>query len=211
MKEKTKTVLSKRISAYLIDILFIIIVIGLISEIKFINPYYDKYIESYETYNEILEDYTNEEITEKEFVKLYDENYYLVSKYSVSYNIVIVVVIMLYFGVFQKFNKGQTIGKKIMRIRVVSNNNDNEKVSLFRYLIRILPMYYIYIGGLIPLVINTILVFILNENNFINVTMIVSYLFLFVGVLSFIFICIRKDERGLQDIIANTKVEYTEK
>lgn len=210
MEEREKKILSKRISAYLIDILFIFIVIGLISEIKFINPYYDKYIESYETYNEILEDYTNEEITEKEFTNLYNENYYLVSKYSVSYNIVIVVAILLYFGVFQKFNKGQTIGKKIMRIRVVSNT-DNEDVSLLRYLIRTLPMYYIYIGGLIPLAINTILVFILNDNNFMNITMVVSYLFLFVAILSFVFICIRKDERGLQDIIAKTKVEYIEK
>ena len=210
MEEREKKILSKRISAYLIDILFIFIVIGLISEIKFINPYYDKYIESYETYNEILEDYTNEEITEKEFTNLYNENYYLVSKYSVSYNIVIVLAILLYFGVFQKFNKGQTIGKKIMRIRVVSNT-DNEDVSLLRYLIRTLPMYYIYIGGLIPLAINTILVFILNDNNFMNITMVVSYLFLFVAILSFVFICIRKDERGLQDIIAKTKVEYIEK
>jgi len=210
MEEREKKILSKRISAYLIDILFIFIVIGLISEIKFINPYYDKYIESYETYNEILEDYTNEEITEKEFTNLYNENYYLVSKYSVSYNIVIVLAILLYFGVFQKFNKGQTIGKKIMRIRVVSNI-DNEDVSLLRYLIRTLPMYYIYIGGLIPLAINTILVFILNDNNFMNITMVVSYLFLFVAILSFVFICIRKDERGLQDIIAKTKVEYIEK
>lgn len=204
------SVISKRISAYLIDILFIFIVIGLISEIKFINPYYDKYIEAYEKYNEILEDYTNEKISDKEFNNYYNKNYYLVSKYSVSYNIVIVVAILLYFGVFQKFNKGQTIGKKIMRIRVVSNT-DNEDVSLLRYLIRTLPMYYIYIGGLIPLIINTILVFILNDNNFMNITMVVSYLFLFVAILSFVFICIRKDERGLQDIIAKTKVEYIEK
>ena len=60
------SILSKRISAYLIDILFLFVLISLITEIKFINPYYDKYIETYESYNEILEQYSNEEITEAE-------------------------------------------------------------------------------------------------------------------------------------------------
>ena len=208
MQENTKvSILSKRISAYLIDILFIFLLVGLISEIKFINPHYNKYIEAYESYNEILEDYTNEEISDKEFNKLYNDNYYLVSKYSVSYNIVIILSIILYFGVFQYFNNGQTIGKKIMKIRVVSNN-ENEKVSLLKYLLRILPMYYIYIGGLLPFLINSILVYILNENNFMNVTMIVSYAFLSISIVSFILIIKRKDKRGIQDLIANTKIEY---
>lgn len=200
------SVLSKRISAYLIDILFVFIVIGLISEIKIINPNYDKYIETYENYSEILNSYTNDEITEKEFNELYNENYYLVSKYSVSYNIIIILVIVLYFAVFQKYNNGQTLGKKFMKIRITSSTN--EKVGLFSYIVRILPMYYIYIGGVIPLIINSILVYCLNENIFINITTIISYLFLLVSIISFVFICVRKDERGIHDILANTKVEY---
>ena len=44
------SLVSKRISAFLIDILFLFIVINLIMSIKFINPYYDKYVESYENY-----------------------------------------------------------------------------------------------------------------------------------------------------------------
>lgn len=201
------SVISKRISAYLIDILFIFIVIGLISEIKFINPYYDKYIEAYEKYNEILEDYTNEKISDKEFNNYYNKNYYLVSKYSVSYNVVIIAAILLYFGLFQKYNNGQTLGKKLMKIRVINNNGVN-KVSLIRFIVRTLSIYYIYIGGIIPLIINSILVYIINENSFMNITTIISYLFLLVSIISFIFICIKKDERGIHDILANTKVEY---
>lgn len=201
------SILSKRISAYLIDILFLFVLISLITEIKFINPYYDKYIETYESYNEILEQYSNEEITEAEFNKLYNINYYNVTKYSISYNIVIIVVIFLYFVVFQKFNNGQTLGKKLMKIKV-TNNNEESKVSLIKYLIRSLPMYFIYVGGLIPLIINSILVFILNENNYMNVTMIISYAFLIISIVSFVMINIRKDERGIQDLLANTKVIY---
>lgn len=207
MENNKVSVLSKRISAYLIDILFIFLIINLISQIKFINPYYDKYMSAYENYSNILEDYTNGNITEDEFNSMYNASYYEVSKYSVSYNIVIVVCIILYYGVFQKYNNGQTLGKKLMKIKIVDNNTE-ENISLVNSLIRLLPMYYIYIGGLIPLIINSILVLVLNENVFMNISLIISYLFLFISIISFGFICFKKDNRGIHDILSNTKVIY---
>lgn len=208
--EDNKRIFSKRVSAYLIDILFVFLVISLISEIKFINPYYDKYIDAYESYSNILEDYTNGNINEEEFTDLYNASYYEVSKYSVSYNIVIIVCIISYYGVFQKYNNGQTIGKKLMKIKVVDNNTEGN-ISLVSSLIRLLPMYYIYIGGLIPLIINSILVFIVGKNSFMNVSLIVSYIFLILSIVSFVFIFVRKDKRGLPDILSNSKVIYVEK
>jgi len=206
--EKTKniSILSKRISAYLIDILFVFLLISLISEIKFINPTYDKYMESYGVYTQVLADYTEDKITDNEFNKLYNESYFEVCKYGVSYNIVIVLTILLYFGVFQKYNNGQTLGKKVMKIRVVDSNNNN--ISLLKSLLRTIPMYYIYIGGIIPLIINSILVFFLNQNNYMNITLVVSYIFLTISIVSFVMLSIRKDEKGLHDILSGTKVIY---
>jgi len=209
MINENRPILSKRLSAYLIDILFLFIVIGLISEIKFINPYYDKYMESYEKYNEIVEDYANDKITIEEFNESYGETYYLISKYSISYNIVIIVCELLYFGVFQKYNNGQTLGKKLMRIKVV-NNDGSEKIGVIKSLIRTLTIFYIYIGSVIPLIINSILVFIF-KNNYVDISMIVSYTFLIISIASLILMIIRKDKRGLQDLITDTKVVYVEK
>lgn len=208
--EDNKRIFSKRVSAYLIDILFVFLVISLISEIKFINPYYDKYISAYENYSNILEDYTNDDINEEEFTNLYNVSYYEVSKYSVSYNIVIIFCIIMYYGVFQKYNNGQTIGKKLMKIKVVDNNTE-ENISLVNSLIRLIPMYYIYIGGLIPLIIDSILVFIVGENSFMTASLIVSYIFLIVSIVSFVFILVRKDKKGLHDILSNSKVIYVGK
>lgn len=205
-----KKIFLKRISAYLIDILFIFVVISLITEIKFINPSYDKYIESYSTYTKILNDYTSDNITEEEFNNSYIEIYYDISKYSISYNAVIVLCIILYYGVFQKYNNGQTIGKKLMKIKVVDNNNENN-ISLLKSILRILPMYYIYVGGLVPLTINSVLLFIVSKNNFMNISLIINYIFLIISFLSFVFILIRKDKRGLHDLISNSKVIYVEK
>lgn len=208
--EDNKRIFSKRVSAYLIDILFVFLVISLISEIKFINPYYDKYISAYENYSNILEDYTNGDINEEEFTNLYNVSYYEVSKYSVSYNIVIIFCIIMYYGVFQKYNNGQTIGKKLMKIKVVDNNTE-ENISLVNSLIRLIPMYYIYIGGLLPLIINSILVFIVGKNSFMTASLIVSYIFLIISIVSFVFILVRKDKKGLHDILSNSKVIYVGK
>jgi len=205
--DTTINLTSKRISAYLIDILFIVFVISLISQIRFINPSYDEYVESYSNYNELLEQYQKKEIDEEEFNKLYNENYYLVSKNGISYNIVIIVVIILYFGVFQKFNNGQTLGKKFMRIRVVDNlTNDN--LGIFKYLIRILPIYFIYVGGILPLIINTILLFVLNSHNYVQISTIISYIFLGISISTFVMLAVRKDGRGLHDLLTNSKVIY---
>ena len=201
------SIISKRISAYLIDILFLFVVINLITGIKFINPNYDKYIESYENYSKLIEDYDNEKITEEEFNKLYSVNYYEVTKYSIAYTIVIVLSLILYFVVFQKFNNGQTLGKKFMKIKVVDKDTE-ENTSLLKYLLRSLPIYFIYIGGILPLIINTILVFVLNANNYMAITTFISYGFLILTIVTLIMLNVRKDERGLHDLIANSKVIY---
>lgn len=206
MENTIEVPVSKRISAYLMDILLIFIMISLIIEIKFINPNYDEYVESYEKYNDVIDDYNNELITEEELVKLNTENYYAISKYSVSYNIVIVVGLILYFVVFQKFTGGQTLGKKLMKIKVVNNNN--EKPTLFKLFLRCLPVYYIYIGGIIPVFINTILIYIISPNNYMSISNIVSYIFLIISIISFIILWIRKDKRGLHELISDTKVIY---
>lgn len=202
-------VLSKRISAYFIDILFIFLFISLVNEIRFINPTFDKYIEAYSTYNEVLEDYMAENINDKEFNKLYSDSYYQICKYGISYNIVIIITILLYFGVFQKYNNGQTLGKKVMKIRVVTN--DEENVNLRNSLLRTILMYYVYIGGIIPLIINSILVYFLTVNNYMNITLVVNYIFLTISILSNVLLSVREDKRGLHDMLSGTKVIYDAK
>lgn len=205
-----KSITSKRISAYLIDILFLFTLISLITEIKFINPHYDKYEAAFERYNEVAEKYIDKEIDEEEFTKQYNEVYYQINKYSISYNIVIIFSIILYFSFFQKYNNGQTLGKKLMRLKVVDNET-LENPSLLKYLIRVLPTYFIYIGGFLPLIINNILLFILNYSYYMTITIFVSYAFLILSIVSFVMIIKRQDERGIHDMLAKTKVIYIEK
>ncbi len=196
--------ISRRICAYLLDIIFIFLIASLITSIRFINPTYEKYNETYEKYSEVLNDYTDKKISEEEFVEQNRTNFYYLSKYSVSYNIAVIVVVIAYFVLFQKFNGGQTIGKQIMKIKVV--NLEEKDASLLSYLGRTIFSFYIYAGSIIPMVLNTILVFILNSKYYMNVSYIISYSYLAFAIISLVMMCNRKDKRGLHELISKTKV-----
>lgn len=197
---------SKRVSAYLLDICLIYLFMSLITGIRFINPTYDKLIETSNEYQEVINDYNEKKITEDEVLEYQKEYIYKATKYGVSTNIVVILVIFAYFGLFQKFNNGQTLGKKIMKIKVVSNSD--KKLSVWSYFLRILPTYYIFIGSVIPIIITSILVFIIGSSHFASINSVVVYLFFGIAIMSFVMMNIRKDKRGLHDLISGTKVIY---
>ena len=194
----------KRIMAYLLDVLLVYFLISAIISIRFINPTYEKYIESYEKYVDVMNDYSKGKITTEQYTELNIKNIINVTKYSVSSNIVIVLVLIGYFCVFQYFNNGQTLGKKIMKIKVVSI--DNKKINFSNYLLRILPVQYIFIGSVMPIILNSIFVFIFNINYYVIINSVTTYSLFFISIVSLFMIIKRDDKRGIQDIIAKTKV-----
>ena len=194
----------KRVSAYLLDIFFIYLLLSLITNIRFINPSFEKYTESLEKYNEILNKYYNKEINLKEMQEQNKDNYYNISKYSISTSISIIVVVTLYFGLFQKYNNGQTLGKKITKLKVVYQNNKN---SLWKYFLRILPMYYFAMGNIVLLVLNIIMVNVLNSSQYYNYSNIATNTVIFIGLFDFLMMVIRKDKKCLHDLISGSIVE----
>ena len=194
--------MGKRVTAYLLDILLIYFLVTLVISIRAINPTYDKYLEYTEKYNDTLKDYQDGKIEMEEMLNLSQDNFYYINRYSISYNIVIAVVLIGYFVFFQKYNNGQTLGKKIMKIKVVSSTKKD--VSLFRYLLRSLCNYYLYIGSIIPLLLNSILLFIIPKDNYMIVSSSISYIFLGITIISVILLLANKD--SLHDRLAKTKV-----
>jgi len=199
-----KNNISKRLTAYLLDVFFMYLLVYLISSIQFLNPTYDKLIEVTKAYNETVEAYKNEEISDEEYFEKNKAYIYDATKYNVSTNIIFVVVIFAYFGLFQKYNQGQTLGKKIMKIKVISK--DDKEPSLGNYFLRILPMYYILLGSVIPFALSSLLVFLMGGSSFSVLYSLLVYGFVIIGIISFIIMYSRSDKRGLHDLIAGTKV-----
>ncbi len=199
---------TKRLIAYLIDCLLVSFVLSMLFNIKVLNPTYDNYVKYTNEYTEFIEkvaestEYNIETVNELE--KELNVIMYNVNKNSISYNFVTIVVILLYFGVFQKYTNGQTIGKKLMKMKVISSNK--KEISLLtllgRYSILLLPG----IGGIISLIINTILILCLNMNTYLSVSVIINDILYIIGIAMLVMIIIRKDHKGLHDLIFKTEV-----
>lgn len=196
--------LTKRLCAYLIDVIFVSFVISLLIQIRFINPKYDEYAEYNAKYQDTVQEYYDGKISTSDFLNLEKEYSYNIVKYGIVYNVLIVVIILAYFVLFQKFNNGQTLGKKLMGIKLVGM--DKNKLSLWQCLVRYLPISIVYVGNILVLILNSIFVFVFNPNNFYKANTTISMIISVATITSFIMVLVRKDKRGFHDLIGNTKV-----
>lgn len=162
---------------------------------KLLNKYYkDEKITS-KNYNNLLEEINDN------YLKKYKNNYYKLDKYSIFYNTCYVVVTLLYFILFNIITDGATLGKKLLRLKIVNNKDNNEKVSIISYVIRSImlyqPIYYLF---------KAIFVSILSINNYYTVSNIIYDIHSYLLFIIITVMIIRMDGRGLHDIVSNTSV-----
>ncbi len=184
----------KRLLAYVIDTIILTLIIGVLSNVAS-NKQYEK---ASEEYMRLQESYMKQEITITEYQNDIKPLVYDMQKSSVTINTVSVLLSIAYFIVFQYLNRGQTIGKKLMRIKITENNKEP---SLKAMVIRT-----IIINSILTGILNIVLVYLLNKNTYYTGYQIVSYIELAFAFISALFIIYRKDKLGLHDIIAKTEV-----
>ena len=189
----------KRIIAYVIDVVFVTMLVTLITRIPFINPYYEEYNKYYEEYNKIVESDNKDAIDENLYQKeMIDINYKL-AKCNIINGSISIICMILYFGVFQFFNSGQTIGKKIMKIKIDSNND--KKLNVGNYLIR-----SIILNNIILRILILTAVFYLSSKTYYLFSTVIALLESLIEIIILFMVILKKDSRGLHDIIAGTKV-----
>lgn len=185
----------KRMLAFLMDYFIISLVLSFIT-IGF-NIDSNKYNNEL---NDIMNSFKNGNITTQEYTTQILELEYDLQKNNLPVNGVSCALFIGYFIIFGYMNKGQTLGKKIFKIRVV--NKDGEKASFCNILIRSLFIY-----GILSNLYSIICVLFFNVNVFdygYKIVGTIESVFLFV---SFFMIIYKKDGRGLHDLIAGTYVE----
>lgn len=191
----------KRIVAFFIDVFVVMLISSSLSMISFLNPDYDKYNKVINEEMEVLDDYKNKKIDIDEYVDKVGELSYEAEKYNVYTNVIIIVVYLLYFVGFNYITKGQTLGKRIFKLRVVDNSDKKSNPNIGKYFIRSLVLY-----GLVFEILLLIFINILDKDSYIRVNEIISYCQSLVYFVTVVMVAVRLDSRGLHDILAGTIV-----
>ncbi len=191
----------KRVVAYFIDILLVTFAASMLASISYLNPqlkayndiYNDEYVKFYEEYKDNIKEIKDEKLLEEYKNRLEDINYKLDRKniYGATISILLTII---YFAIFQKYNNGQTLGKRIMKIKL-------SNMSIFKYLIRTIILHNVWINAL-----KIILILILSKKNYILANNVLYVLALLIETTIIIMVSMRKDNKGLHDLIVGSKV-----
>lgn len=245
-----KTILN-RVFAYAVDLLILLLVSSILTNISFLNPQlknyskyygqlsdyakeynsfisdlekyykdgelseenYTKLIENHKKYEENLSRYYEdsklskkeykklESEVEKDYQKKYEDLAYKIAKNSSISSAIYIIVTILYFGIFNLVTDGQTLGKKLFKLKIVSSVSDDSKPNIVSYLIRSVLLY-----NTIYYLVSLIGIYILNKENYYLVTNIVYQIQYYIQIIIICMVMLRADGRGLHDILAKTKV-----
>lgn len=189
----------KRLAAYLFDVIIISIISSLIFTTVF-KQESEEYTKNSQEYIQSIMN-TGSGIEEDDYL---EETYYKMQKNGQTYTVISVSIQILYFIFLQFFLNGQTIGKKLLKLRVVQEGAKKLDAGLF--VLRCLILYSIPIK-----IIDLICLMNLNMKSYFNVSSILNKINMVIIIAIMGTIIFREDERGLHDIIAKTKVVSTKK
>ena len=190
-----KKVTGKRVVAYIIDYFIVALIASLFARVQILNPQYDEYMKEYQNYTESLKEImTDESGTEKLESMSYD-----LAKKSININIISLVVSVIYFVGFQFINKGQTLGKKILKLKLI--DTENEKLKFYQVLLNSAVINNLVTTGLTILFITY-----MSKATYLKYSQVLQLLEIGLLLGSLAFMIMRNDGRGLHDLLAKTNV-----
>ena len=194
MKEE-KAYFIQRLFAWIIDIIIVALITSIITY-PFINN--KNVTKLNDEVTKITEKYVNGDLKTNTYIsQTIDVNYELAKETGFS-NIIQIIMLVLYFIVFQVYKNGQTIGKKIMKIRIVKN--DNSELTMNDLIIRNLINNAILVNIIVSVVT------LISKNIYYYTSSTLEIVQFLIIITTVFMIIIRKDGRGLSDMIAKTKV-----
>lgn len=174
---------------------------------------YEKIVDENDKYKDTVDKYYKDaKLTKKNYDKLnsdvdreynewYKDIYYKIEKNSILYFGLYLIAIIAYFVGFTKYTNGQTLGKKLMRLRIVNAKDSNSNVSVFSYIIRAIILYQpvLYLVKLIG-------INFMDAKMYLDVTSVIYDIQYYLELAVIVFAMIRLDGRGLHDLLAGTRV-----
>lgn len=189
-----------RLFAYLIDILLLGIILLILNTILVDNIQINTLEHELDTLNDL---FITKQIEIPNYVDQYSTIIYNLDKAKLPSIIINILYIIIYFVLVPYFWKGQTLGKKLLNTKII--NKTKEKLTITSLIIR-----NTIINGLGYLILNIISLYLLPSNYYFVMISILGIIQFLLVIISSFMILYRRDKRGLQDILSNTKVVYLE-
>ena len=189
--------LSRRFFSYLIDMLILGLFIGLTLKLFHSNSETIKSLEIY--INDLNNLFLEGKISLGEYIKGYSSYAQDLDRIDLIPSVINFIYITVFFIYIPFFMKGQTIGQKFLEIKVVKENG--RKASLFDFFFKAIIFY-----SLGYLVITIPLTYLLPSLSYFLVSFILTFLEIFLVIISGFMILYRHDQKGLQDLLTKTKV-----
>lgn len=193
--KKDKALFIQRLAAYIIDILIVSVVASMLS-IAFIDS--DAINKLSENSVEIMDKYTKGDINEKTYLSETANISYQMARKTGIQSLIIVFLEILYFIVYQFYKGGQTIGKRLLKIKVVSLN---EGFSMNQMIIRVLIINSI----LLDMILIGFVTF-APQNIYYYGTVCFELIQYTIILISVFMVMFSKSGMGLHDIITHTRV-----
>ena len=188
----------RRVGAYLIDLIIAVVLLGLVSFLFQLKAN-DSVIELNSELKDLNVAIIDQDITYENYVYQYSDIIQNIDKLTTPTNIICLIVLIILYVVIPYKTKGSTIGKKIMNIKIVSENN--KEVSLNCLFFR--SFLINYVGYLI---ISLSTVFLFNSVGYFLLTTILILFEILLVFISGFMISYRHDKRGMHDLLMHTKV-----
>lgn len=193
-EERKKPYLIKRVIAYTIDFIIVALLAASISMVFFQKESDSSYVLKWAELQEKLRD---GKIEQKEYQTINDELTYIMAKDSVGTMAITACVGLVYYVVLCYFCHGITLGKYIMKLRIVSAND--KELNMLNYLLRAL-----FANLILMYIVSAVFGASMDQTAFLKYyPPINSGLFIFILV-TMLFIMYRNDGKGLHDLMSNT-------
>lgn len=204
----------RRVMAFLLDALFISIIVIALSSNPRLNKGLDNeeaYLSAYnESINNLVIDQTNPEDIINQYkegigVQLYD----MIKSQTYRY-VIFIICVFLYYVVFVYFNDGKTLGCALFKLRI--NNMNGSKANILNLTVRSLFMGSSFIY-LIPIVsfINLIIPRLYNYQIAFFPLLIITSVSVLIEIVFYIYFFFSKKNMSIQDYLSHTKIIDTSK
>ena len=185
----------QRVCAYMIDLFLVFLLVGGISLFIPVNK---TYMDASNSYNEMFDELSKT----GDIVDFYDKTShydYIMAKEGFIISIVSFAINIGYYCWYQSYAKGQTIGKRVMKIAI--KRKDGSDIDTTDSLKRGVVLHWF-----LTTLITMIALLFLREGTYMNLLTATNLIMSTIFIACTIMIASRKDGRGLHDMFAGTVV-----